>query len=212
MAASRSDAVANRDRIVEAARAALSSSNGASADLKLHRVAQAASVAQGTLYRHFPTREHLLAEVYRNELTELVDAVGPLLAEHPPLRALTCWLDRLAEYARVKRGVMAAIEASAWRDLYSGQHQRLDEALGLLLDRGKAAGQVREGVDAADVILLLGALSRIPESEWDARAQTIVAVIVDGLRRVGLALLVGRSRELRAVLELVALDEVFSPR
>ena len=178
----RSDAAANRDRIVEAARAELSESNGAAADLKLHRVAKSAGVAQGTLYRHFPTREHLLAEVYRYELGQLVDAVAPLLAEHPPIRALTCWLQRLAEYTRVKRGVMAAIEASAWRNLYSGQHHRLDEALGILLDQGKAAGQVREEVDATDVILLLGALARIPASEWDARAHTIVAVIVDGLR------------------------------
>lgn len=178
----RSDAAANRERIVEAARAELSKSNGATHDLKLHRVAKSAGVAQGTLYRHFPTREHLLAEVYRNELTQLVDAVAPLLAEHPPLQALTRWLDRLVEYARVKRGVMAAIEASAWRGLYSDQHHRLDEALETLLDQGKAAGQVRGEVDAADVILLLGALSRIPESEWDRRAHTIVVVIVDGLR------------------------------
>ena len=180
----RSDAVANRDLIVEAARAELSESNGAAADLRLHRVAKSAGVAQGTLYRHFPTREHLLAEVYRHELTQLVEAVPPLLAEHPPLPALTCWLQRLVEYARVKRGVMMAIEASAWQNLYSDQHHRLDEALGMLLDRGKAAGHVREDVDAADVILLLGALSRIPAAEWDTRANTIVAVIVDGLRPV----------------------------
>ncbi|OXM68163.1 MULTISPECIES: TetR/AcrR family transcriptional regulator [Amycolatopsis] len=178
MPARRSDAAANRDRIVEAARAELDTSD----DLKLHAVAKAAGVGQGTLYRHFPTREHLLAEVYRHEMTQLVDAVAPLLAEHPPLRALTGWLERLLGYARVKRGVMAAIEASAWQDLYTDQHHRLDEALGMLLERGKAAGEVREEVDAADVILLLGALSRVPEAEWDARAHRIVAVIVDGLR------------------------------
>lgn len=180
----RSDAVANRERIVEAARAELSKSGGAYAGLRLQRVAKSAGVAQGTLYRHFPTREDLLAEVYRSELVQLADAVAPLLAAHPPLRALTCWMRRLIEYARVKRGVMAAIEASAWRDLYAGQHHRLDEALGALLDRGKAADQVREDVDAADVILLLGALSRIPDQEWDTRAHTIVAVIIDGLRPV----------------------------
>ncbi|MFC6929767.1 hypothetical protein ACFQHO_04965 [Actinomadura yumaensis] len=89
---------------------------------------------------------------------------------------------RLVEYARVKRGVMAAIEASAWRDVHSEQHHRLDEALGTLLDQGKAAGQVRQEVDATDVVLLLGALTRLPESEWDARAPTIVTIIVDGLR------------------------------
>ncbi|GAB3446015.1 TetR/AcrR family transcriptional regulator [Streptomonospora sediminis] len=178
----RSDAAANRERIVEAARAELSKSNGTSADLKLHGVAKSAGVGQGTLYRHFPTREHLMAEVYRYELGLLVDAVPPLLAEHPPLQALTCWLQRLVEYARVKRGVMAAIEAAAWHDVYTDQHHRLDEAVGTLLDRGKEAGQVRQEVDASDVIRLLGALSRIPETEWDTRAHTVVAVIVDGIR------------------------------
>jgi AcrR family transcriptional regulator len=158
-------------------------SNGAFENLKLHLVAKAAEVGQGTLYRHFPAREHLLAEVYRQEMGELVDAVPPLLAEYPPLDALIRWLDRLIEYARVKRGVMAAIEASAWQDLYAGNHGRLDEALTNLLDRGKAAGEVRDDVDAADVILLLGALSRVPRAEWDARARSLVAVIVDGLRR-----------------------------
>ena len=181
--AHRSDAVANRERIVAAARAALADSNGAAGELSLHLVAKAAGVGQGTLYRHFPSREHLLAEVYRQEMGELAGAVPPLLAEYPPLDALTRWLDRLIEYARVKRGVMAAIEASAWQDLYAGHHGRLDEALTTLLDRGKAAGELRADVDATDVILLLGALSRVPEAEWDARASTLVAVIIDGLRR-----------------------------
>jgi AcrR family transcriptional regulator len=180
--APRSDAVVNRERIVAAGREALSESNGAIDDLKLHLVAKAAGVGQGTLYRHFPTREHLLAQVYRQEIGELVDAVPPLLAEHPPLDALTRWLDRLVEYARVKRGVMAAIEASAWQELYSDQHQRLDDALGKLLDRGRASGEVRTDVDVTDMLLLLGALSRIPAAEWDTRARTVVAMVVDGLR------------------------------
>ena len=181
--AHRSDAVANRERIVAAARVALGDSHGPVEELKLHLVARAAGVGQGTLYRHFPTREHLLAEVYRQEMGELVDAVPALLAVHRPLEALTRWLDRLVDYARVKRGVMAAIEASAWQDLYADQHGRLDEALTALLERGAAAGEVREDVDAADVILLLGGLSRVPEPEWDARARTLVAVVLDGLRR-----------------------------
>jgi AcrR family transcriptional regulator len=181
--AHRSDAVANRERVIAAARAALSDSDGAAEELKLHLVAKAAGVGQGTLYRHFPTREHLLAEVYRHEMGELVDAVPALLVEHPPLTALSRWLDRLLEYAKVKRGVMAAIEASAWQDLYADNHGRLDEALTTLLDRGRAAGEVRDGIDAVDVILLLGALSRVPEAEWDVRSRTIATVILDGIRR-----------------------------
>ncbi len=180
--ARRSDAVVNRERIVDAARAALSASNGAVEELRLHAIAKEAGVGQGTLYRHFPTREHLLAEVYRHELDELVAAVPPLLAEHRPLAALTRWLDRLLDYVRVKRGVMAAIEAAAWRELHTDQHSRLDEALGTLLAEGQRTGEVRSSVDATDVVALLGGLARIPSSEWDARAGTLVTVVVDGLR------------------------------
>jgi AcrR family transcriptional regulator len=92
--AHRSDAVANRERIVAAARATLSDSPEVAMELKLHLVAKAAGVGHGTTYRHFPTREHLLAAVYRHEMGELVDAVPALLAEHPPLDALIRWPDR----------------------------------------------------------------------------------------------------------------------
>ncbi|WP_169945311.1 TetR/AcrR family transcriptional regulator [Microbispora sp. H11081] len=179
----RSDAVLNRERIVTAARAALAELNGADEDLALHLVAKSAGVGQGTLYRNFPTREHLLAEVYRQEIDELVSAVPALLAQLTPLDALTRWLDRLVEYARVKRGVMAAVEASAWQDLYADNHSKLDNALTALLAKGQAEGEIREGVDAADVILLLGALSRVPRTQWETRARTVVTIIVDGLRR-----------------------------
>lgn len=181
--ARRSDAVLNRERLLAAARAVLAELNGADEDLALHVVAKRAGVGQGTLYRHFPTREQLLAEVYRLEIDELVAAVPDLLAELMPLEALARWLDRLVEYARVKRGVMVAIEASAWHGLYADNSSKLDDALTALLTRGQAAMEIREGVDAADVILLLGALSRVPASEWDTRARTVVAIVVDGLRR-----------------------------
>jgi hypothetical protein len=42
---------------------------------------------------------------------------------------------------------------------------------------------MRDDIDATDVILLLGALSRVPEAEWDTRARKLVTVILDGLRR-----------------------------
>lgn len=180
--ARRADGIVNRERIVDAARAALSESNGAVDELRLHLVAKAAQVGQGTLYRHFPSREHLVAEVYRHELGELVDAVPTLLAEHDAIDALARWLDRVVDYARVKRGVMAAIEASSWQELYAHNHDRLDQALEKLLGRGKDAGEVRRDVDATDVILLLGALTRVPAAEWDDRAARLVTVIVDGLR------------------------------
>lgn len=175
----RSDSLANRARIVAAARAVVTSD----AELNLHGIAQQAGVGQGTLYRHFPTREDLLAEVYHHEVDELVAAAPLLLAAHAPAEALAQWLDRVAKYAAVKRGVIAAVEAALWQDLTTKSLGPIGAALTTLLDAGKEAGTIRADVDAEDVILLLAALTRIDRADYDARAQSLLAIIAGGLRQ-----------------------------
>jgi AcrR family transcriptional regulator len=173
----RADAAVNRARIIAAAREALA--NGG--DLRLNAIARQAGVGQGTLYRHFPTRDDLLAEVYREDVGELVAAAPTLLAAHPPLTALARWLDRLADYAQVKRGVFAAVEAAISHDLAAHSLGPIGEAVTALLDAGKADGTIRPDVDARDVILLVGYLTRLEQDEWDARARHLLQVILDGL-------------------------------
>jgi AcrR family transcriptional regulator len=175
----RADAAGNRARIIAAAREASASAG----EVRLNAIARAAGVGQGTLYRHFPTRDDLLAEVYREDVAELVAAAPALLAAHPPLPALARWLDRVADYAQVKRGVFAAVEAGVSQDLAARSLGPIGEALTALLDAGKAGGTVRPDVDARDVILLIGYLTRLDQAEWDARARHLLEVILDGLRR-----------------------------
>jgi AcrR family transcriptional regulator len=177
----RADAAENRARIVQAARAVIASSD----ELRLNAIAKQAGVGQGTLYRHFPTREDLLAEVYRQDVDELVAAAPALLAEHEPVAALARWFDRVADYAQVKRGVFAAVEVAVWKNLSAHSLGPIGDALTTLLDAGKADGTIRPDVDARDVILLIGYLSRLGEAEWDARARHLLDVVLDGLRRRG---------------------------
>jgi AcrR family transcriptional regulator len=174
----RADAAGNRARIITAARAAIANRG----EVKLNAIARQAGVGQGTLYRHFPTRDDLLAEVYREDVGELVAAAPALLATHEPLTALARWLDRVADYAQVKRGVFAAVEAGVSQDLATHSLGPIGEALTGLLDAGKADGTIRPDVDARDVILLIGYLTRLEQSEWDARARHLLQVILDGLR------------------------------
>jgi AcrR family transcriptional regulator len=175
----RADAAGNRARIIAAARAAIADGG----DVKLNAIARQAGVGQGTLYRHFPTREDLLAEVYRDDVAELVAAAPALLARHEPLTALARWLDRVADYAQVKRGVFAAVEASVSQDLAAHSLGPIGDAVTVLLDAGKADGTIRPDIDARDVILLIGYLTRLEQSEWDARARHLLQVILDGLRQ-----------------------------
>ena len=153
-------------------------------DLHLNAIARQAGVGQGTLYRHFPTRADLLAEVYRHDVDELVTLAPALLAEYnqAPDTALALWFDRVAEYARVKRGVLAAVEGSVWTDLSAHSLGPIGEAITLLLDAGVAAGVIRDGVDAQDVMTLIAFLTRLDETDWDRRAHLLLAVVSDGLR------------------------------
>jgi AcrR family transcriptional regulator len=175
----RADAASNRARIIAAAREAIASAG----EVRLNAIARQAGVGQGTLYRHFPTRDDLLAEVYREDVGELVAAAPALLASHPPLGALARWLDRVADYAQVKRGVFAAVEGAVSQDLAAHSLGPIGEALTALLDAGKADGTIRPDVDARDVILLIGYLTRLDQAEWDARARHLLQVILDGLRQ-----------------------------
>ncbi|GAA3263150.1 TetR/AcrR family transcriptional regulator [Nonomuraea helvata] len=174
----RADAAENRARIVQVAREVVANTD----EVRLNEIAKRAGVGQGTLYRHFPTREDLLAEVYRQDVDELVAAAPKLLAEHDPITALARWLDRVADYAEVKRGVFAAVEAGVWQDLSAHSLGPIGGALTTLLDAGKAAGTVRPDVDARDVILLIGCLTRLEQGEWDTKARHLLHIVLDGLR------------------------------
>jgi len=178
----RADAVNNRARIVEAAREAIAAASPSGDDLHLNAIAQKAGVGQGTLYRHFPTRADLLVEVYRQDVDELV-ALAPILLETEAAdAALAQWFDRVADYARIKRGVFAALEASVWKDLSAHSLGPIGEAITLLLEAGRAAKVIRPEVDARDVITLIGFLTRLSESDWDDRARHLLTIVLDGLR------------------------------
>ncbi|MFP7833618.1 TetR/AcrR family transcriptional regulator [Marisediminicola sp. LYQ134] len=174
----RADAAENRTRILAVAREQLDSTQ----DLRLNAVAKAAGLGQGTLYRHFPTREALLVEVYRADVAELVEAAGSLLAEHDAVTAMRHWLDRVADYARVKRGVLAVLEPVSGTELATSHTPRIGEAIALLLEAGRKEGTIRDDVDEADVLVLLGFLSRMTNAEAAPRASHLLGVLLDGLR------------------------------
>ncbi|MFD6162576.1 TetR/AcrR family transcriptional regulator [Nocardia sp. NPDC060255] len=174
----RADAQRNRELILRAARDLVREPG----ELKLNAVAKACGIGQGTLYRHFPTREDLLAEVYRQEVDEVVAAAPRLLATHRPLEALAAWFDRVAAYARVKRDVFAAFEAATWRDLAAHSLGPIGEAVELLLAAGRADGSIRDDAEARDVIVLISWLSRLDDAELDARGPRLLSILINGLR------------------------------
>jgi AcrR family transcriptional regulator len=177
----RRDAAENREAILAAALSALAESG----DVSLNSVAHRAGVANATLYRHFPTRESLILEVYREEVRQVVEAADQLLAQHAPSDALRGWVERLAQYAITKHGLADVLRTatSAVQPLHAETYDRIVGALAKLLAAAEASGDIRPGLEPDDVILALAGLWQIePTTGWRSRARQLYEIVFTGLR------------------------------
>lgn len=175
----RADAAVNRDKILDAARAALAISGDAS----MQSVAKAAGIGQGTMYRHFPTREALIMAVHRNDVRALVEAAPNLLASRPAQVALREWFDQLAAYGRIKHGLADALYSVMRETLSDEGYTSIVDAIDLLLDAGKKVGTVRPDIDAEEMLLLVGFLWRIEtDATWEARSSHLLDLVMDATR------------------------------
>ena len=120
----RADAVRNRERVLEAAKAIFSAGGP---DASLEAVARRAGVGIGTLYRHFPTREALFEAVYRREVEQLGELAEQLKSEAAPVDALRRWLRSNVEFVATKKGMSAALALAVHgsSELYAYRFDRL---------------------------------------------------------------------------------------
>jgi AcrR family transcriptional regulator len=177
----RADAVRNRERLLEAAKAVFSAGGP---DASLEAVARRAGVGIGTLYRHFPTREALFEAVYRREVEQLADLAEKLKAEAAPAEALRRWLHSNVEFVATKKGMSQALALAvhSTSDLVAYSYDRLTKAVGALLDRAIAAGEIRDDIGPEDVLrALVGMCYMRDQPGWQESVLRLVDVFVDGL-------------------------------
>jgi AcrR family transcriptional regulator len=178
----RADAVRNRERVLEAAKAVFSAGGP---DASLEAVAKRAGVGIGTLYRHFPTREALFEAVYRREVQQLGDLAEQLKSEAEPVDALRRWLRSNVEFVATKKGMSAAlalaVQSSSELTAYS--FDRLTKAVGGLLDRAVLAGEIRSDISPEDLLrALVGMCYMHDQPGWQKSVLRLLDVFVDGLR------------------------------
>jgi AcrR family transcriptional regulator len=178
----RSDAVRNRERVLEAAKAVF---RAGGPDASLEAVAKRAGVGIGTLYRHFPTREALFEAVYRREVEQLSELAEQLKSAPAPVDALRRWLRSNVEFVATKKGMIAslALAVQGSSQLYAYSFDRLTKAVGALLDRAVAAGEIRSDISAEDVLkALIGMCYMHDQPGWQSTVLRLLDVFVDGLR------------------------------
>ena len=178
----RPDARRNREKLLAAAVEAFATGG---VNTSLEEIARRAGVGIGTLYRHFPSRDALVAAVYRQEVARLAGAAPELMAEYPPDVALRQWMDRFVGYAATKRGLGEALRAAMESDseLHGEGFAALMGALDALVGAAVAAGTIRADARSTSSPRALGALWMIRDGD-DREAQTArtLDLIVDGLR------------------------------
>ena len=178
----RADALRNRERVLEAAKTVFSAGGP---DASLEAVAREAGVGIGTLYRHFPTREALYEAVYRREVEQLSELAEELKGEAAPVEALRRWLRSNVEFVATKKGMAAALALAAGppSELTAFSFERLTKAIGMLLQRAVAAGEVRADITPEDLLrTLVGMCMLHDQPGWQASVVRMLDVLVDGLR------------------------------
>jgi AcrR family transcriptional regulator len=178
----RSDAQRNRERIMEVAKQVFARHG---ADASMGEIARRAKIGPGTLYRHFATRDDLLATVYITEVEKLAAAQKKLSAELSPIEALRAWLLVFIDYIAAKKIIAPALNAMAGGPsrVFQQTRQVMEEAANALASDAIASGDLRPDVDPLDLMRAIYGLSIAGSADdWPAKARKFVDILLQGSR------------------------------
>jgi TetR/AcrR family transcriptional regulator, fatty acid metabolism regulator protein len=161
-------------------------------------IAEEAGVAHGLLYHYFSSKDEVLATIFRETWTDLLDAVDDVEQSdggaREQLRQVSAIL--LRSWRRnpdLVRVLVREVTRSSEVERRIGEIDAAFEALERIVRKGQAGGELREDLDARiAAVVFYGALEEIltgwvlgqlPDDDEDiARAeQTVVEILCDGL-------------------------------
>lgn len=149
----RSDAAENRTRILDAARRTFAERG---LDAAMSEVVRRSGVGAATVYRRFPTREHLIVAVFSERVQECVEAVLEASRDPDPWRGFSTVVESLCTMDADSRGLAQAFLAAYPSRVDFGQERaQAEQAFSELVQRAKAAGQLRPDFARSDLNLLL---------------------------------------------------------
>jgi AcrR family transcriptional regulator len=154
----------------------------------LDDIAKCAGVGSGTLYRHFPTRDDLVAAVFSERMAEQVAALEVARREPDPWAAFAGYVAGICRAQATDKGLS---------DLFAIGHRgkelrelraRAYDGLVTLIGAAKTSGDLREDFTSEDVALLLMANAGVIERTGEAAvvaSERFVALSLDGFRTQG---------------------------
>jgi AcrR family transcriptional regulator len=178
----RADARRNEATLLDAAAAAFVVSG---VDVPVRDIAARAGVGIGTIYRHFPTRAELIVAVYRHQVEACAEAGPALLASSSTSHgALGSWISLFVDFLVTKHGLAGALRSdkAAFESLHAYFLDRLVPVCAELIDAAAAAGEIRPGVSAYELMFAVGNLCIGADSNPRYDARRMVGLVIAGLR------------------------------
>jgi AcrR family transcriptional regulator len=178
----RADAQRNRERILEVAKQVFTHRG---AEASMDEIARRARIGPGTLYRHFPGRDDLLAAVYISEVEKLAEAQRKFSTELPPIEALRAWLLVFIDYIAAKKIIAPALNAMAGGPsrVYQQTTRLMEEAAKALASSAVASKDLRPDVDPMDMLRAIYGVSGAGNTgDWLAKARRFVDILIQGSR------------------------------
>jgi AcrR family transcriptional regulator len=192
MSAREAQRLQTRARLFDAAVAEIASSGLAGTDVAA--IAAAVGVARGTFYFHFPTKEHVLVELERNEEYKIVAMLAAETGAPGDLRSMLTSLVRQVLAAEQRLGPivfrdMLGLHFSASRPVEDGLGEHpLAEFVIAAIAEAQAARRLSRDADPGDlgVIFLTGLFALLATGDTASRSRVelldrYVKTIVDGM-------------------------------
>jgi AcrR family transcriptional regulator len=148
-------------------------------------IAKRAGLGPGTLYRHFPTREALLAALMQARWDELDARRARIESENAdPLAAMELWLTALGDYVTVFDGLPGPIREalSETTSPLAITCELLVEITGTFLTAAQQAGLARPWVRDRDLVLTVLASKWVTDARLadEGSADSLRALVAEG--------------------------------
>lgn len=179
----RSDALRNRDAIIEAAVGCFSREPNAS----MADIARAAGVGRVTLYGHFSSRDELLEATLERVIDRSEAELAALDLSGDPVAALDRLVRRSWRIVDTFHRLLGVAEEALSNERILAHHQQPMARVHALIERGQRAGAVRRDLDASWLTSCFTALLHTAAGELragrlaEADADRVVAATVISL-------------------------------
>jgi AcrR family transcriptional regulator len=180
----RADATRNRDAILAAAKE-IFAERGIEASLE--EIASRAQVGIATLYRRFPSRQHLVAAALVEKVAKYAEAAEAALAIPDAWSGFCSYVRTICELQAGDRGLADLLSMTLPADEHVERLRRTaHDHLVKLIDRAKAAGELRDDFVSEDLLILLianAALVHVTHAEAPGASERLVALALDAFGR-----------------------------